>query len=242
MTEITTDSSKSIGFEYDKNLIGDTSKDSQFADENNKVDIWPEGLIRINHARWMNSDLGFNDPERLVQLEIFNGINVENHTIQYFTPTELKEQKEAIKNAPMMKTFCESHFYDVAIIDRETARYLNALDSTQEAWLAFRKSFNAEEQRKFEEWKNSKESDETYPKNTNFTEPERKSVWEVMSGATTEDLFKFKLDIFEQQVVQDSENRELRSKIRKAKSICEVCAAYQELLDLEVVAETGNEE
>ena len=58
-----------------------------------------------------------------------------------------------------------------------------------------------------------------------------------MSGATTEDLFKFKLDIFEQEVVQNSENRELRSKIRKAKSICEVCAAYQQLLD----EETGSD-
>ena len=99
----------------------------------------------------------------------------------------------------------------------------------------FRKSFDPEEQRQFEEFKSNKSEK---IEDTNFTEPDRKSVWEVMSGATTEDLFKFKLDIFEQEVVQNSENRELRSKIRKAKSICEVCAAYQTLLD----EETGSEE
>ena len=60
-----------------------------------------------------------------------------------------------------------------------------------------------------------------------------KTVWQILSEATTEDLFKFKLDIFEQEIVQNSENRDLRSKIRKAKSICEVCGAYQELIDSE---------
>ena len=74
------------------------------------------------------------------------------------------------------------------------------------------------------------------PVETNFdtvSESEPRSVWELLSQATTEDLFKFKLDIFEQEVVQNSEDRELRGKIRKAKSICEVCAAYQNLLDAE---------
>lgn len=239
MAEMKTNPSNSIDFSYDTTLIGDISKDTNFADVNDKDNIWPEGLVRINTVRWMNSELGFNDPDRLLQLETFNGESVENHMLQYYTPEELKnpDLPDAIKNAPLMKTFVNSPFYDVAIIDRETGRYLDAMDRTQEAFDAFRKTFDPEEQRSYEEWKNTKDSNQ-YPENTNFSEPERRSVWEVMSGATTEDLFKFKLDIFEQEVVQNSENRDLRSKIRKAKSICEVCAAYQELLD----EETGSEE
>ena len=101
--------------------------------------------------------------------------------------------------------------------------------------MPFKKYYNPEEQRLFEEWKMNRDSDED--ENSNFTQEDKnvepRSVWELLSEATTEDLFKFKLDIFEQEVVQNSEDRELRSKIRKAKSICEVCAAYQTLLDNE---------
>ena len=154
--------------------------------------------------------------------------------LQGLTFKTADEIDDSYRKAPLHKAFLESPFNDISIIDRETTRYLNAIDQTQEAFNAFRKTFNPDIQREFDEWKAGKTEQVI---ETNFTEPERKSVWEVMSGATTEDLFKFKLDIFEQEVVQNSENRELRSKIRKAKSICEVCAAYQQLLD----EETGSD-
>ena len=137
-----------------------------------------------------------------------------------------------------MQAYITSPFNSVEMLDRETARYLNAMDNANKLFRDFKASYNAEEQKEFHEWKQLKEKGEAYPENTNFSEEDRRSVWEVMSGATTEDLFKFKLDIFEQEVVQNSENRELRSKIRKAKSICEVCASYQQLLD----AESSDEE
>ena len=126
------------------------------------------------------------------------------------------------------------------MITRETTRYANKIEAEQKRYNAFIASYDPEEQRLFEEWKNGKSEDESTktidPVETNFdtvSESEPRSVWELLSQATTEDLFKFKLDIFEQEVVQNSEDRELRGKIRKAKSICEVCAAYQNLLDAE---------
>ena len=46
----------------------------------------------------------------------------------------------------------------------------------------------------------------------------------------TETLFKYKLQIFEREEVQNSENKEARSKIRKAKTIVEMIVAYSEIL------------
>ena len=237
MGKLNSGPAESILFEYDTNLIGDHSLDTEYADPDDKENIWPEGKIRVNTARWMDSTLGFNHPDRPVQLEVFDGKTVTFHVINYVTPEEVTEDDN---NNVMLKSFMDSPFYDIAILDRETGRYLDALDKTNEAFQAFRQSFDPELQREFETWRENKPEENQEP--TNFTEPDRKSVWEVMSGATTEDLFKFKLDIFEQEVVQNSENRELRSKIRKAKSICEVCAAYQTLLDEEITEEEGSEE
>ena len=241
MARMNTGTADSILFEYDKNLIGDNVNDTEFADPDNNDFIWPEGTYRINTARWMDSNLGFNSPDRPVQLEVFTGKKIEMHVIHYRTEDEIKNDS-TILEAPLYKAFHESPFNDVSIIDRETGRYLDAMDKTHEAFTAFRKSFNAHEQRLFEEWKAERSNGIKEPENTNFVQnseiEEPRSVWELLSEATTEDLFKFKLDIFEQEVVQNSENRELRSKIRKAKSICEVCAAYQQLLD----EETGSAE
>lgn len=222
----------SLLFEYDANLVGDLEHDTEYADENNEEFIWPENTIRINSARWLDTTQGFNHTTRPVQLETFNGKEIEFHVLEYKTPDEIDD---SYKSSPLQKAFVESAFYDIAIIDKETNRYLQAENDTGEAFLAFRASFNPEIQREFVEWKKEKKENLV---DTNYKDTENKSVWEVMSGSTTEDLFKFKLDIFEQEVVQNSENRELRSKIRKAKSICEVCAVYQALLD----EETGKEE
>ena len=241
---------ETIDFKYNVSLIGATDKDKEYVDPDNKEMIWPEGHIRINHARWKNSALGINDPNRLVHLETFDGEKIEFHSIQYFHPEELEKEKPAVKDSPMMKAFTSSPFYDVSVIDTETGRYLNAMDATTYAFQAWRKSFNPVEQKQYQEWKRNKinDTEDIEPSNFNTEESapaEPRSVWELLSEATTEDLFKFKLDVFEQEVVQNSENRELRSKIRKSKSICEVCAAYQALLDEESPEETeeaGSEE
>ena len=228
-------------FAYNTSLIGSTDSDKLYADPTNEEMVWPEGHLRVNTARWVNSATGINDPDRTVQLEIFNGSSVQFATVKFYTPDELAEQKDAVKNAAIMKAFTASPFYDVEALNQETARYLNAMDATTYAFQAFRKSFNPEEQELFQQWKRSQK--EGGPENTNFNTEETstpRSVWELLSEATTEDLFKFKLDIFEQEVVQNSENKDLRSKIRKAKSICEVCAAYQQLLDEE--STEGSEE
>ncbi len=42
----------------------------------------------------------------------------------------------------------------------------------------------------------------------------------------TEDLFKLKLEIFEDEKVQNSENRELRSLIRKSKTAIDLMYHY----------------
>ena len=237
MARINSGPASSFLFNYDQNLVGDLEHDTEYADENNSEFLWPEGQLRINSARWMDTELGFNTPERPVFLEVFNGKTIENHVINFKTPDEITDD---YLSSPLHKAFCQSAFNDVSIIDRETARYQTAVEDTTEAFTAFRASFDPILEREFIEWKEAKKQGEV---STNFETPEEpesspRSVWELLSEATTEDLFKFKLDIFEQEVVQNSENRELRSKIRKAKSICEVCAAYQQLLD----EETGSPE
>lgn len=243
MATMTTGSNESLDFVYDQTIIGDTTKDTDYANPDDAENVWPEGYIRINTARWVNTELGVNDPDKLIQLETFDGKKVEFHTLNFFTPEELEKQPPVVQSAPVMQAYITSPFNSVEMLDRETARYLNAMDNANKLFRDFKASYNAEEQKEFHEWKQLKEKGEAYPENTNFSEEDRRSVWEVMSGATTEDLFKFKLDVFEQEVVQNSENRDMRSKIRKAKSICEVCSYYQTILDEESpTEEEGSEE
>ena len=63
----------SLLFEYDANLIGDNRFDTEYADPENSEHIWEEGRLRVNTARWLDTELGFNHPERPLQLEVFNG-------------------------------------------------------------------------------------------------------------------------------------------------------------------------
>jgi len=213
-------------FKYDINLIGSTDKDSLYADPNDADNIWPEGYIRINFAQWSDSVLGINSPDRSVRLETFNGKITESHSIKYYTPEELEKEPPAIKDAPLMKSFIQSPFYDVEVINKETSRFLEAFDKREYDFRAWRKTFDPDEYEQYEKWK-TRGDQESPDINTN------KTIWEILSESSAEELFKFKLDIFEQEIVQNSEIKELRSKIRKAKSVCEVCAAYQELLDAE---------
>ena len=48
----------------------------------------------------------------------------------------------------------------------------------------------------------------------------------TLEELSTEDLFKLKLEIFEKEEVQNSENRELRSAIRKSKDAIELIYNY----------------
>jgi len=227
MAEIST---KYINFEYDTNLIGSTDKDSLYVDPNDTNNIWPEGHIRISTAQWVDSNLGINGPDRTVRLETFDGKIHKSHVIKYYTPEELEKEPESIRNAPLMKSFIQSPFYDVEAINKETSRLLEAVNKTSYEFHAWRTTFDPDEFDRYEQWK-KEEGDEDAEARKKYLDDN--TVWGILSNSTTEDLFKFKLDIFEQSIVQNSESKELRSKIRKAKSICEVCAAYQELLDSE---------
>jgi len=225
-----------LGYEYDASAVGNLINDNEYADPNNTEFVWPKDYIRINTARWADSVLGPNAPDPMIHLESFNGTQLHLDLIQYRNSKEAYEN-DNIHISPITEAFLKSPFNDVEMISRETERFLVKLDEENKRYDAFKKHYDPEEQRLFEEWKMNKDPDEEVEDNSNFNQEnenvEPRSVWELLSEATTEDLFKFKLDIFEQEVVQESENRELRSKIRKSKSICEVCAAYQTLLDNE---------
>ena len=232
-TQVLNQMNEMIGFEYESSVVGNISKDNEYADPNNDEYVWPEGYIRINTVRWADSVQGPNAINPMLHVESFNGKTMNLDIIEYKNSKE-EYEKNNIHISPIIKSFIESPFCDPEMISRETERYLVKLDEEQQRYKAFKKTYNPEEQRLFEEWKMHKDAG-AINENTNFDENgvDPRSVWQLLSEATTEDLFKFKLDIFEQEVVQNSENRELRSKIRKAKSICEVCAAYQTLLDEE---------
>lgn len=241
-TQVINQMNELIGFDYDTTVVGNITKDNEYADPNNDEYVWPEGYIRINTVRWADSVQGPNAINPMLHVESFNGKTMNLDVIEYKNSKE-EYEKNNIHISPIIKSFIESPFCDPEMISRETERYLVKLDEEQQRYNAFRKTYDPEEHRLFEEWK-MKRDDDGEDENSNFNQEDKntepRSVWQLLSEATTEDLFKFKLDIFEQEVVQNSEDRELRSKIRKAKSICEVCAAYQTLLDNE--SDKSNEE
>lgn len=228
-TQVINQMNELIGFNYDTTVVGNITKDNEYANPDNNEFIWPEGYIRINTVRWADSVQGVNAKNPMLHVESFNGKTMNLDIIDYRNSKE-EYEKDDLLITPLISSFLDSPFCSPGMIDRETERYLVKLAEEKRRYDAFTKTYDPEEQRLFEEWKLNRGNDYE-DENTNFGQSNPKSVWELLSEATTEDLFKFKLDIFEQEVVQNSEDRELRSKIRKAKSICEVCAAYQTLLD-----------
>ena len=76
----------------------------------------------------------------------------------------------------------------------------------------------------FTEWK----KDGTIPSNSEDDKKDYYSL-EKLENLETESLFKLKLEIFEQEIVQNSENRELRSSIRKSKNVIELMHYYWEI-------------
>lgn len=63
-------------------------------------------------------------------------------------------------------------------------------------------------------------------KNNNEDEIGKSFNLNTLEELSTEDLFKLKLEIFEKEEVQNSENRELRSAIRKSKDAIELIYNY----------------
>ncbi len=223
-----------IGFDYDTSIIGALNKDPFYSDPDNKDFIWPKDYVRINTVRWADMITGPNGADPQIFVESFDGVYNKFDQIP-FRATAEEYDAVGYPISILIKSFLESPFNDIEMITRETNRFRNKLDEEERRYKAFCETFNGEEQRLYEEWKaNRNNSEDEFGKMDTVTEEQvSKTVWQILSEATTEDLFKFKLDIFEQEIVQNSENRDLRSKIRKAKSICEVCGAYQELIDSE---------
>ena len=54
---------------------------------------------------------------------------------------------------------------------------------------------------------------------------------EVLLGGSSEQIFKWKLQLFEKENVQNSENKDARSRIRKAEDLVSLFAAYSEILN-----------
>lgn len=54
---------------------------------------------------------------------------------------------------------------------------------------------------------------------------------DTLLDISSEQLFKYKLQIFEKEEVQNSENREARSKIRKAENMVDMLIGYNEILN-----------
>ena len=54
---------------------------------------------------------------------------------------------------------------------------------------------------------------------------------DTLLNTSSEQLFKYKLQIFEKEEVQNSENREARSKIRKAENMVDMLIGYNEILN-----------
>ena len=54
---------------------------------------------------------------------------------------------------------------------------------------------------------------------------------EVLLGGSSEQIFKWKLQLIEKENVQNSENKDARSRIRKAEDLVSLFAAYSEILN-----------
>lgn len=54
---------------------------------------------------------------------------------------------------------------------------------------------------------------------------------DTLINTSSEDLFKYKLQIFEKEEVQNSENKEARSDLRKANNMIELMVAYNKILN-----------
>ena len=135
--------------------------------------------------------------------------NTKSFIIEYLTGSEDEENRTL--NREIVRSDVPSDLYNKAI---EIYTLEGIMRNTHERFEAATKF--ARDVEEFIENKNSTDSEiskKTFNLNT-------------LEELTTEELFKMKLEIFEKEKVQNSENRELRSAIRKSKNAIELIYNY----------------
>ncbi len=134
--------------------------------------------------------------------------------VEYILDDNINEPKKEL-----VSTVNESDMLDRVL---KTITYDDILENTIERQKLIIKM--NEEFIEFTEWK----KDGTIPSNSEDDKKDYYSL-EKLENLETESLFKLKLEIFEQEIVQNSENRELRSSIRKSKNVIELMHYYWEI-------------
>ena len=134
--------------------------------------------------------------------------------VEYVLDDNINEPKKEL-----VSTLNESDMLDRVL---KTITYDDILENTIERQKLIVKM--NEEFIEFTEWK----KDGTIPSNSEDDKKDYYSL-EKLENLETESLFKLKLEIFEQEIVQNSENRELRSSIRKSKNVIELMHYYWEI-------------
>ena len=134
--------------------------------------------------------------------------------VEYILDDNINEPKKEL-----VSTLNESDMLDRVL---KTITYDDILENTIERQKLIVKM--NEEFIEFTEWK----KDGTIPSNSEDDKKDYYSL-EKLQNLETESLFKLKLEIFEQEIVQNSENRELRSCIRKSKNVIELMHYYWEI-------------
>lgn len=129
---------------------------------------------------------------------------------EFYTEDDKTLKQEMVRTAvesPMLNRILEVFTYD-DILEQTIERQENLVKINEE--------FN-----QFVEWKNEGKISQ----NEN-EEIKSKLTLEDLESLVAEDLFKLKLEIFEKEEVQNSDNRELRSSIRKSKDAIELLHYY----------------
>ena len=134
--------------------------------------------------------------------------------VEYVLDDNINEPKKEL-----VSTLTESDMLDRVL---KTITYDDILENTIERQKLIVKM--NEEFIEFTEWK----KDGTISSNSEDDKKDYYSL-EKLENLETESLFKLKLEIFEQEIVQNSENRELRSSIRKSKNVIELMHYYWEI-------------
>lgn len=141
---------------------------------------------------------------------------------EFSTKDDKTLKQEMVRTAvesPMLNKVLEVFTYD-DILEQTVERQENLVKLNEE--------FN-----QFVEWKNEGKISQ----NEN-EEIKSKLTLEDLESLVAEDLFKLKLEIFEKEEVQNSDNRELRSSIRKSKDAIELLHYYWAIKN-ETNSETG---
>tara|TARA_B100001029_G_scaffold179888_1_gene192149 strand:- start:11854 stop:12495 length:642 start_codon:yes stop_codon:yes gene_type:complete len=133
--------------------------------------------------------------------------------VEYFLDAEINEPKKEL-----VSTLTKSDMLDRVL---KTVTFDDILENTKKREELITKM--NQEFLEFTEWK----KDGTITSNSE-NEKNYYSL-EKLENLETESLFKLKLEIFEQEIVQNSEDRELRSSIRKSKNVVELLHYYWEI-------------